>query len=83
MHLMQGQVGPTIAGLYQRVELLLVAFRCHKGFMFIWHVLAALRGEPGASEAVETARARVLERWSWEDYDGFFERLIGRSVTQS
>ena len=51
--------------------------------MFIWHVLAALRGEPGASEAVETARARVLERWSWEDYDGFFERLIGRSVTQS
>ena len=32
MHPIQGQVDPAIAGLYQRVELLLVVFRCHKGF---------------------------------------------------
>ena len=51
-----------------------------EGYMFIWHVLAAMRGEPGAIEAVDTAHARVFERWGWENYDGLFQRLLGKGA---
>jgi hypothetical protein len=46
-------------------------------FMFIWYVLAALRGESGAREAIEIAKPSVFERWGWGAYDGFFKGLLG------
>jgi hypothetical protein len=53
-----------------------------EGYMFIWHVLAAMRGELGAIEAVDTARACVYERWNWQVYDGLFKRLLAENGTE-
>ena len=46
-------------------------------FMLIWYVLAALRGESGAREAIAIAKPSVFERWDWGAYDGFFSGLLG------
>ena len=45
-------------------------------FVAVHYLLAAMRDEEGAREAVEVCLPHTRARWSWEKYDAFYERLL-------